>query len=271
MQTNQITVNNKHLTVTDMNAVKRIRPDLQKYIVAKNSSIIRNLKKSEACKFIYDAIAASMEFAGMKVMNEDHDVITNLSDLTLELVYNHYSSITSLELKNALKEGAIGNYGEYFGYNLKSINVWIKTYMNSSERNVAMKEWSKAIDEEMTFTDKPTITLSQTLDSCRKAFEEYKKTKMLPMTPFAYYNLLWKDLKIITWTNEERKEIVDVAKKEYFQYLNEAKNKRLISKSDWQILIDTITHGGNPSFDNVVKKVALKKFFDNLISKNNSI
>lgn len=68
-----------------------------------------------------------------KCTQNDFNVLVSLVCDELEHSYN---LLQPSEVRKALFEGAKGNYGDFFGINLKTVNGWLKSYLDSNDREV---------------------------------------------------------------------------------------------------------------------------------------
>jgi hypothetical protein len=76
------------------------------------------------------------EIAGQTPVEHDVNVIIRE---TVKDLRKKYSAITVEELDYALNAGVRGEYGDYFGINVVSINRWLRAYYNSEERREAQR------------------------------------------------------------------------------------------------------------------------------------
>jgi hypothetical protein len=69
---------------------------------------------------------------------EKKDIAVICRELASDL-RKRYGGMTLAEVDYALNAGVRGDYGEYYGINVVSINKWLKTYYNSDERREAQR------------------------------------------------------------------------------------------------------------------------------------
>ena len=178
---------------------------------------------------------------------------------------NKFRTLTLSEVRSAFKMGIRGESGPFFGMCAKTYHQFLKHYFEKPERVEGMKQYLALIEAPKT-SEKPFhIKLQETKESCLKAFLEYRNTRSLPFTAFAYYDFLRNDLKLIDWTKEEKAEIRKQAEIEYEGTLREKKQQRIIKKEQMVEMMLNLTT--NATFLNTIKKIALKRYFDNCILK----
>lgn len=109
---------------------------------AMNAPALRDLEPSERFQAIKEAYFKAIFARGAKVPQPD--------DLKIELaIFNEQlmkrrSSITAEELKIALTNGAMGDYGEVYGITPKAAMDWVEGYYQSTVREQARRSREEA-------------------------------------------------------------------------------------------------------------------------------
>ena len=172
-----------------------------------------------------------------------------------------FKDLTLEELSEAFKMGIRGEFGEYFGLCAATYHKFIKSYFERPERAESMRVYLDSIKGEIV-KEKPTPEQQHQimLDGCREALKDFKETKRLPYSPAPYYDFLWKELKLINWTDKEKEEIKKEAKLIYESKVTKQKQERRINTQQAKDLLSNL--GANQSFINTVKQVGLKRFFE---------
>lgn len=119
--------------------------------------------------------------------------ITVLTELLVDLLKSDYAFLTKKEIEIAFKNGAIGNYGEWYGINLKTFNFWLKLFINE-RANVSTRV--ELIENAL---PKPEITLPKLTDQEARhlwlvkesELKEYVETYgVLPQITLFWYDIL---------------------------------------------------------------------------------
>lgn len=252
-------------------AINDLPEGLRKYALAKDSEIIAKLSLSDAECFVLDLITETQINIGhTKIAN---DSMTNeLSAIAIcKLIFDRHKTLTKAELKLAVLNGSIGEYGNYTGVNLLSVSTWIKSYNNDELKKKAMSEWNKMIDcvqiNKFSEEQKEQIIV----DGCLKFFKDFKesgtlKDFVLPVDHICgiFYDLL-KSKGLVNFSNDRRIEIYDRALEKYTKDLNESKLRRRIKPDMHKILIDSISKKDNKPFSALCKRIALTEYFNDIM------
>jgi hypothetical protein len=143
------------------------------------------------------------------------DITIICKEITADL-QKRYKGMTLNEVDYALNAGVRGEYGEYFGINVVSINKWLRAYYNSDERKEAQR--SKIFPEfelsehEMTQEEIESVRKQATL----YAWNRFKMYGLCDDCGNVAYNFLDKK-GLIPFTVEEKKEMYVEAQKTIVQ------------------------------------------------------
>lgn len=235
-------------------------------VLALMDSKIAIIEKQVAGNSIYEVLKVAEIDSGLSKMN-NLDLIA-LAKSVYDLICEKYPNFTVSEFKSACKNGVIGNYGQWFGMCLKSVNEWIKGYLNSPERALAILEWNKLISEKtFRISEEPIIlTKDYLINSAKQSFENYKETGKLPYVPHAIYDTI-KEISGLSTLIDKKDwpEIQEIAKKEYSERQTPKRGlKRGINESlDFSV--------SNRSYEFELKKQMLIFYFNGLISKGKNL
>jgi hypothetical protein len=245
----------------------------QKYLVAKNGNKISELKTGTAIKTIVDIVVQSMINSGNKKDIDDTDLITNIAETIYQLIMSKYMLLTVEEFKLICFNGVTNEYGDYFGINLTTISNWIKSFINDTNRQKAMREYNKELELILAKSRKldPSETRQIVIDGCKLAYVDFIKYDKMPVPALSgiYYDLLWKDLKILNYDKSIKNEIAKVVESKYIADLNVLKSKRVLKQNDYENIISNIET--NRSLYNLVKQAILRKFFNELKENNETL
>ena len=79
-----------------------------------------------------------IKLAGIRNFYED-DVRADIV-LLQEQLKKHFGGLTMAELQYLSEKGVLGEYGEFYGVNPGTFVKWIRAYLNSHERKMALRE-----------------------------------------------------------------------------------------------------------------------------------
>lgn len=214
-----------------------------------------------------DAVTKVHAMCGDK--GED-DVLLEFQTIELQsCLTGKYGELTVEEINKALEMLIAGEFGQFFGLNRKSYYQALKGYYELPQRSECMKEYLS-----LTEAPKPLISQEESEKICLNGaiqhFHEYKemKNKVHPMFAGIYYKSLEK-AGIISYSNEEKKSMLIEAEKEYVTELQTKKMAGVIKKDAYEQILANMS--GNLSLKNWARRIALYRFFDQLIKDNRSI
>jgi hypothetical protein len=181
---------------------------------------------------------------------------------------DRFPALTLNEVKIALGKGIRGDYGEYFGINVVSINKWLKAYMESSERAEAVREQRRPyLPQRAEWTDaEKDACLAAAYDRC---LTKYRKTGVIHDAGNAVYD--WLDSKgKIRLTRELKGELYDKARR---MLLSKAKTTAAKTPADRRIpvkvLIEEIESSkAGERVTALAKRLALAVVFDKINGNN---
>lgn len=159
-----------------------------RYQTALTSPQILSLPKKEAIGGIIDAISKTYYDTGQTIpgatSEEQGANLTCLAVTMHEDIGYYYKTLKIGELKLAFRNGSRGEYGEFYGINVVTLNKWVKAFKNEStvvearrkaaEGDSAVKTPSKAVIDEAHYLWKETV---------REHFARFKETGVL-LVPF---------------------------------------------------------------------------------------
>lgn len=176
-------------------------------------------------------------------------------------VITRFKSLTLQEVDIALTNGVKGDYGEYFGLNVKSFNKFLNAYTFSEERGRAIEAGRNRIDSSKQITAKGSITKEEneriSIENTLYTFNEYKQTKECFDPGNCVYDFL------------DRRNLISFSSTEKWGFMEEAKKQRereikFLGKT---MLISDVME--KQQEDGIVvayaKKIALKRYFGDLV------
>lgn len=113
-------------------------------LIALKSTRILDMQKQAATERISEMLTQVYYAAGQKLDGKDLSLLTQAVHLEVK---NYFNFLRIEELRIALNEGVRGQYGEYFGINIKTIHGWIRSYQVSENRKQKLKELKTQTDD----------------------------------------------------------------------------------------------------------------------------
>jgi hypothetical protein len=204
-----------NLPIHQKNAIDLLPKDAQVFVRARfESHVLSQLKENEAKSVILDAISLCLAEAGHQKGN-DEQVKVFLTQRVYDDCIKHFKQLRVAELSIALNEGVRGNYGQFMGINVTTINAWIKAFLGSQARKTSFDYYNLLIDQETTKKEPTEQERDKIMkQACINAFNDYLHNGSLPVTPVTIYNYLRAELGI-KWTPEEREQIKKEAEVSY--------------------------------------------------------
>lgn len=182
--------------------------------------------------------------------SQDQSVIIHLSTRVQEDIKTRYKHLTVTELKMALNAGVRGDYGQFMGINVTTINNWIKAFEACELRKMALIDFNTRISLPAKKVEPTPEDVEKMLkNACNRAYEDFKTDGTLPYACGVIYDY-FKKHKGIVWTKEQREQIEKEADLAYKQKLKGTRDE--------------------PTKDGLKaekKRVALKHYFNSLIKK----
>jgi hypothetical protein len=257
------------LSVKENEAVLSLAPTLQKYYLARQSEKIISIDKKTALKAIYEIISKAMLNNGSTTLAGQEDAILFVCNEVYGVVYDKFKGLTIEEFGIAVKNGTIGDYGETFGVNLKTIVQWIKGYQSDERKKLAYD----GVNHVLKLAQSRIYTEAEKFENIKqstiRAYNDFKENSFLfPIFPAPYYDFL-KEIGLINYSKDVKLDIAERAKKEYETNVLTQKKERRVKASEVASLLINLNE--NRSFVNICKKIALLKYFTELKKKGESI
>lgn len=222
-------------------------------VIDENATIVHNFICALIPKIYAIAGQApeSSDAQRFMVLELKKDVLTRFKGLTLQ------------EVEIALTNGVKGDYGEYYGLNIRSFNKFLNEYTFSEERGKAIESRMTRVTPDKQLSAKGSITREETertaYSNAIDLFESYKQTKKCPDHGNVVYNYLDR-LGVIKIDNKEKWDIFNEAKK-----FREKERKIYGKTSIISDVIEKQQEGGIVVA--YAKKIALKQYFGVLVEK----
>jgi hypothetical protein len=195
---------------------------------------------------------------------EKRDIVVICIEIASDLK-KRYKNMTLSEVDYALNCGVRGDYGEYYGINVVSINKWLKTYYNSDERREAQRS---IISSRMALPQKTELTEDEkrkiTIKACAEAWALAKSGKYVKDRGNPVYNFL-DEKGEIQFTSEEKQVFMQRAKTELEA---EARKYACNAIQPLSYFLDRITEHGIIAR---AKRIALNEFFTRMIQENKDL
>jgi len=183
--------------------------NLSPYAKALSSQLITEMEKSDVlCRFS-DLISQVYFINGQKLENgEAHaHMLMLLCNGLYDEITKYFRFLRIDEVDIALNNGVRGEYGEYFGVNVKSFHQWLRAYQISEVRKSKLKEVTrqeKEVDKEQ--------AKKKYWQTILKGFMAYKEKGELDLfMPTELFRQLWNN-GFIKLTKEQSDRYLELAK-----------------------------------------------------------
>jgi hypothetical protein len=198
----------------------------------------------------------------------DHKILSAQSEALKTELTGKYATLTVGELKTAFKRGIYGESGPYFGMCPKTYNQFLKWYIELPDRGKAWIEYMKLIEGAGT-SSKPVFYTDEKLKMMvLDAFNTYKINGSLPIAGACvlFYDTLKKANNGETLIDQANWENIKTeGRKSYSNAMSLTKT----AKDAKLMVLDYSMQ--NASFAAHVKKIAIRFYFDLLISKKQDL
>jgi hypothetical protein len=197
-------------------------------------------------------IAGLFVVAGQKANANE---IVSMSRILTNDLQTRFKTLTLKEVEYACNAGIRHDYGDYYGINVTSVNVWLKAYIASDEhKNVTTQRHQKPLPE---LPPRSGMTEIELENHAKVMFEFYKKYKYVIDAGNLVYNYLDKK-ELIPFTETEKQHALEIAKREIVLSKKESVKIALSAKD----LLKEITP---TSAEKESKRILLNKFFAALV------
>lgn len=208
-----------------MKAIEKIpgvHPLLSRYdaefVVACKEPRIVNMDESDVFEALLEIINRSYAELGLALpgnypAEREQFMRAKINMLRSDLL-NYFPNVTIREVSNAIKRGIRKQYGEYYGFNVIAIHGFVEKYLESEERNKALKkqrdfELITQSDQEQKVIDKWQIMF----DGLKNCYETFcKSNRIIDFGNVNYEFLVAAGL--INLTPEDKEWIFNIAKAE---------------------------------------------------------
>jgi len=209
-----------------MNSELVIKKDENPYKLALLSDRVSDMPKGKALAEIYDTFSNMYLDSGQAIPEKEYQRL--LADRWYKEILTDFKFLRVEEMKLAFKNGLRGEYGEYFGLNIKSFNQWIKGFIAEEKRHEALQR----LKEENAPPLKPLVSPTEAeylwKQAMIKQFEDFKATGVLKCE-FPNYQFTEFEKRGLIKLNKTEKEFIWEQAKEKVIELH--KLKRLNPKS----------------------------------------
>lgn len=251
-----------------------------------DSPMARDVEELEIDKVVLPAILKAQKDLGF---NPNEEKGSHLMDGIALEIKRAVPNIRLLEIPIAINKGILGEYGDFLGLSIVTVIKFLKAHYTSAKRAEIAKQVSHKEEEKPI----PSIEEQKALAKFHliEGFERYKETKKIPFSAVYLYRFLSKHFNLVQYSNEAKYEMYYEAilkiKKEKEHDLNI--NSRMSNRKDVDFLngfLDTIPDKIECAkavlkavqekelrymLKNESERIALKKYFDNLIEMETEI
>lgn len=218
-----------------------------------------NVPMREGKKEIAKLLLNLLVDAGYANDSQNEKIIINLTNSLYTDMITRYKHFSLGELKLALNDGVRGEFGDFVGINITTINHWLRMYQQCPQRQTALQHFNKLLGQQ---TPKPppcpATTEKLLQQAAANAYADFLADKPFTLIAKTIYNYL-KAKNNITWTDAEKTEITKQATQNYHQQLQTKKRNRQITAHQFDLALK-----GPPNLNLEIKRVALAWYFRKL-------
>lgn len=137
-----------NLTVIENSVIAKMPATLQEYVAAKFRKQIHTHTDMELETRIKNLVIKTLFESGVKDSG-DAKVISFLRETLLkDLRHPKFAKLTFEEVELAMQKGVRQEYGIYMGVNIQTIHSWLKAFIASKDREIAIKDFYRRIEEQ---------------------------------------------------------------------------------------------------------------------------
>ena len=251
-----------------------------------DSPMARDVEELEIDKVVLPAVLKAQKDLGF---NPNEEKGSHLIDGIALEIKRAVPNIRLLEIPIAINKGVLGEYGDFLGLSIVTVIKFLKAHYTSAKRAEIAKQVSHKEEEKPI----PSIEEQKALAKVHliEGFERYKETKKIPFSAVYLYRFLSEHFKLVEYPNEVKFEM-------YYQSILNIKrekeqdldiNSRMSNRKDIDFLngfLDTIPDKIECAkavlkavqekelrymLKNESERIALKRYFDNLIEMETEI
>lgn len=135
------------LTARENTIINGLPPIYREFVEAKFKTKINVYSGADLYALVKELINDILFSSGVKDKGDQRvkDYLTKT--LTEDLQHPKFASLTFDEVEIACKKGVRQEYGVYMGVNIQTIHSWLRAYLNSKERELAIREFYSKVSE----------------------------------------------------------------------------------------------------------------------------
>lgn len=226
----------------------------------------------EVATVVMQAIQYGCLFSGqMKPINETDLTIT--TKFSTDYIVSSCPTIRLSEIQIAIRDGLLGDFGDYYGINAATIIKFIKAHVKREKRVLLLSEMNikeKLQPEELTPEQLESIAQKAYLD----CLENFKTTGVIEDAGNAIYDWLVRTKKMSPTVKEKNEALNEVKKVEIERLLKEqASEAKKGNRQDVKRIKDQVERitQNNASVISLAKKKLLSDHFKNLLSNEGNL
>lgn len=237
-----------------------------KYMVALTSGKFLDMNKQEGVKILADIIS-KIQFEAGQMMSEKDKFLN--AELMHDEIKTNFSFIRTEEIRLAFANGVRGEYGEFYGLNIKTFYSWLKNYQTSEKRRLELAKLKTEKEE-------PVVDKSEARriywQKIAKDIQKFKETgNFEPFMPLKMFRAFWNQGLIrITKAEAEvyKNQAMDLIRKERDKYLKPVTKKEHQRKLSLNALISAFESNQLTNEQDILIKeraaeLCLKDYFKN--------
>lgn len=161
--------------------------DQQKYVALHNGAFVSQIDENVLYQACVRAIKAT--HARAKQIHLDPDDYNSMAKILSDDVVKLFPNITLMEMNEAMYNGVMKVYGDYFGLNNVNFIVWIRSFVNEEKRLEALSVAAKLKEPKPESNEAEKKAIAE--ESIRTMVEHYGKTGEILNHGNANFHYLW--------------------------------------------------------------------------------
>lgn len=246
-------------------ALSSLTPSERSIIEAALERKIKNITPVEVVNELLTILSTIYTIAGQK---SDPATLALYADELYQKIITTYPNVTVQEIRTALKKGVYEEYGEYYGLNIKTFVLFIRSYLFSEERKAAKDIFESKRLEVPVEAFTPEQKEQTKKEFVNNLYSDFRKGKLIVDFIPSYLCGFLEEKRMIVLSNKEKLEIKNRARSYY---------NRLTTQERFQVQLSRMaasavreTNEPEIRITNIARQFAIYEFFERCSSQGAS-
>lgn len=268
------------LTVKENKVIAALPAQIQPIVAARFGQPIRSYDDVDLAIQIKNLLLRTYFELGLNINDKDAVLSQQREILLRDFRARKYEHISVELIQLFVSNGVRGEYGTFNGQlntvNIQNIHHWVNHGLKSEEYKRSVTEFNQRLEEEEVKTSKQPVmyTKAHLKILSVQAFNEYTAGGNIPIPSAAatFYDTIKEIMKVDSLISKsDWKSVYNEAKNNYTTAQKALKRERDRKDIKLDFTLATEEKPGNKSFENHIKRVGLRYFFDQLIKENKDL